>query len=60
MESAQVLTEVAPRRPETWGLAALFWFKMARSVARVDAAGRLIPLDEQDRTRWDRDAIARC
>ncbi len=25
--------------------------------ARVDAAGDLVPLEEQDRTRWDRDAI---
>ena len=56
---AQVLTEVAPTRPEPWGLAALMWFKRARFAARVDATGRLVPLDEQERSRWDRDAIAR-
>jgi predicted RNA polymerase sigma factor len=30
----------------------------ARRPARTGADGRLIPLDEQDRTRWDREAIA--
>jgi RNA polymerase sigma-70 factor (ECF subfamily) len=29
----------------------------ARRTARVDDAGDLVPLDEQDRTRWDRDEI---
>jgi predicted RNA polymerase sigma factor len=30
----------------------------ARRCARIDAAGMLIPLDEQDRHLWDRDLIA--
>ncbi|NEB82444.1 DUF952 domain-containing protein, partial [Streptomyces sp. SID14478] len=30
----------------------------ARRAARTDAAGELVRLDEQDRTRWDHDAIA--
>jgi RNA polymerase sigma-70 factor (ECF subfamily) len=30
----------------------------ARRDARVDAAGTLVPLEEQDRGRWDGDAIA--
>jgi predicted RNA polymerase sigma factor len=30
----------------------------ARRPARADAGGDLIPLDEQDRTLWDRDLIA--
>ena len=30
----------------------------ARRAARTGAHGELIPLDEQDRTRWDRRAIA--
>jgi predicted RNA polymerase sigma factor len=30
----------------------------ARRAARTGPSGELIPLDEQDRTQWDRDAIA--
>ncbi len=30
----------------------------ARRLARTDAAGELVPLDEQDRSRWDAAAIA--
>ena len=30
----------------------------ARRAARTGPDGELIPLDEQDRTLWDRDAIA--
>jgi RNA polymerase sigma-70 factor (ECF subfamily) len=30
----------------------------ARRAARLDAAGDLVPLEEQDRSRWDREAIA--
>ncbi|MEO3972944.1 DUF6596 domain-containing protein [Streptomyces sp. CAU 1734] len=39
------------------GLLALMLLTDARSAARTDSAGELIPLDEQDRTRWDRAAI---
>jgi len=31
----------------------------SRAIARVDAAGRLVLLEEQDRAQWDRRAIAR-
>ena len=30
----------------------------SRRDARVDADGRLVLLEDQDRTRWDREAIA--
>jgi len=43
---------------ETTGLLALMLLTDARRPARTGADGRLIPLDEQDRTRWDREAIA--
>jgi RNA polymerase sigma factor (sigma-70 family) len=36
------------------GLLALMLLTEARTPARSDAAGRLVPLAEQDRTRWDR------
>ncbi|HEX6766970.1 MAG TPA: sigma-70 family RNA polymerase sigma factor [Polyangiaceae bacterium] len=39
--------------PATHALAALMCFHAARLPARLDAAGDLIPLREQDRTRWD-------
>jgi RNA polymerase sigma factor (sigma-70 family) len=43
---------------ETAGLLALMLLTDARRPARTGPDGRLIPLDEQDRTRWDRSAIA--
>jgi RNA polymerase sigma factor (sigma-70 family) len=39
------------------GLLALMILTDARSPARTGPHGELIPLDEQDRTRWDRKAI---
>ena len=39
--------------PETAALAALMHLHAARMPARVDAAGDLNPLREQDRSRWD-------
>jgi RNA polymerase sigma factor (sigma-70 family) len=44
--------------PETAGLLALMLLTDARRAARTDAAGELIPLDEQDRALWDRQLIA--
>jgi RNA polymerase sigma-70 factor (ECF subfamily) len=40
-------------------LAALVLLHDSRRATRVDSDGALVPLDEQDRTRWDRDKIAR-
>jgi RNA polymerase sigma factor (sigma-70 family) len=42
---------------ETTGLLALMLLTDARRAARTDAAGALVPLDEQDRTKWDRAMI---
>ncbi|HEX6637572.1 MAG TPA: sigma-70 family RNA polymerase sigma factor [Steroidobacteraceae bacterium] len=44
--------------PEAVGLLALMLLTDARRAARADAAGELIPLDEQDRALWDRELIA--
>lgn len=41
------------------GLLALLLLIHARRHARVDANGELVPLEEQDRSLWDRAAIAR-
>ncbi|MET8758493.1 DUF6596 domain-containing protein [Lentzea sp. NPDC004782] len=49
------------RRPddgELTGLLALMLLTDARRPARTDHHGALVPLAEQDRTKWDTDAIA--
>jgi RNA polymerase sigma factor (sigma-70 family) len=43
--------------PETFALLALMHFHRARLAARVDGAGGLLLLEEQDRARWDGDEI---
>jgi predicted RNA polymerase sigma factor len=54
------LTEnTATTRPEVHALLALMLFQAARLPARVDAAGDLLLLEEQDRTLWDRTMIHR-
>ncbi|MFD5112643.1 RNA polymerase sigma factor [Streptomyces sp. NPDC058220] len=47
-----------PGDSEVTGLLALMLLTDARSAARSGPAGELIPLAEQDRGRWDTDAIA--
>lgn len=44
--------------PEVAGLLALMLLTDARRPARTGEHGELIPLDEQDRTRWNRELIA--
>ena len=46
-----------PEDGEVTGLLALMLLTHARRHARTTAAGDLVPLDEQDRTRWDRGMI---
>jgi RNA polymerase sigma-70 factor (ECF subfamily) len=43
--------------PETFALVALMHFHRARLAARVDAAGGLVLLEDQERALWDRDEI---
>ncbi len=47
-----------PRDGGVTGLLALMLLTEARSAARTGRHGELIPLDEQDRALWDRQAIA--
>jgi predicted RNA polymerase sigma factor len=54
---ADQLTEIAPTDLEAWGLAALLHFQSSRFDARLAPDGAPIPLDEQDRRRWDRHQI---
>ncbi len=53
------LCALMPREPEAHALAALVLLHDSRRATRVDSAGALVPLDEQDRRRWDRGRIAR-
>jgi RNA polymerase sigma factor (sigma-70 family) len=46
-----------PDEPEVAGLLALMLLTDARRAARTGPHGELIPLDEQDRTLWDRRSI---
>ncbi|GIL29198.1 RNA polymerase sigma factor [Actinocatenispora comari] len=55
---SRLLTELMPDQPETWGLLALMLLLDARRGARVDAAGRYVPWERQDRACWDDAAIA--
>jgi RNA polymerase sigma-70 factor (ECF subfamily) len=54
---ARTLARLMPDEPEALGLLALLLLHDARRSARVDPSGDLVPLDEQDRTRWDRAAV---
>ena len=51
--------QAGARAPRVHALAALFCFHLARFDARTDAAGAVVRLADQDRTRWDRALIAR-
>jgi RNA polymerase sigma factor (sigma-70 family) len=44
--------------PEVTGLLALMLLHHARRAARIDSRGALVPLDRQDRTRWNHAEIA--
>jgi RNA polymerase sigma factor (sigma-70 family) len=50
--------EILPDDAEVTGLLALMLLTDARRPARTGPDGELIPLDEQDRRLWNRDAIA--
>src|SRR5438105_1974165 len=53
----RVLCAIDPKEPEGLGLLALMLLHDSRRQARVDAAGALVTLDEQDRSLWDRPQI---
>jgi RNA polymerase sigma-70 factor (ECF subfamily) len=54
---ARTLGELLPQEAENLGLLALMLLHDSRRDTRVDDAGELVPLEEQDRTRWDRERI---
>jgi RNA polymerase sigma-70 factor (ECF subfamily) len=54
----RMLHSLMPDEREVRGLLALLLLGHARRDTRTDATGRLLLLEDQDRSRWDRAAIA--
>jgi RNA polymerase sigma-70 factor, ECF subfamily len=50
---ARLLAQLLPDEPEALGLLALMLLHDARHATRLDAAGELVTLEDQDRTHWD-------
>jgi RNA polymerase sigma factor (sigma-70 family) len=55
---AATLVELMPNEPEVAGLLAMIRLHRARSAARFGSHDELVTLRDQDRSRWDHDAIA--
>lgn len=55
---ARILQELLPNEPDVRGLLALLLVTDARRATRVGPDGRPLKLSEQDRSQWDRPAIA--
>lgn len=58
LDLARLLHALLPREREVRGLLALLLANHARRATRVAGDGRLLPLAEQDRSAWDRRAVA--
>ena len=54
---ARLLLGLFPAEPEMMGLLALMLLQASRRAARLDAAGQIVLLEEQDRSLWDRNQI---
>jgi RNA polymerase sigma-70 factor (ECF subfamily) len=55
---ARLLATLMPGEPEVQGLLALLLLTGARRPARTGPGGELVPLADQDRSRWDQAMIA--
>ncbi len=55
---ARLVHDLMPDEPAPMAVLALVLLTESRRAARLDEAGEPIPLPEQDRARWDTDAIA--
>jgi RNA polymerase sigma-70 factor (ECF subfamily) len=58
LDLARMLRLLLPEEREATGLLALLLVHHARRATRTDAHGRLLRLEEQDRSAWDRELIA--
>ncbi len=54
----RMLIDLLPAEASVTGLLALMLLQDSRRAARLDEHGRVVLLADQDRTRWDRTAIA--
>lgn len=54
----RVLVALMPESAEAYGLLALMLLHDSRRETRLDAAGNLVLLEDQDRTRWDQAKIS--
>ncbi|HEY1641442.1 MAG TPA: DUF6596 domain-containing protein [Streptosporangiaceae bacterium] len=57
---AGLLRDLMPGEAEVAGLQALLLVTDARRATRLDPAGRLVRLQDQDRSQWDQAALARA
>ena len=57
LDIARMLHELLPKDPEVSGLLGLILLTDSRRATRLDSAGRLTLLSDQDRGQWDRAAI---
>jgi RNA polymerase sigma factor (sigma-70 family) len=55
---AALLHRLMPTEPEVLGLLALIRLHRARAAARFTPGGAIVQLPDQDRSRWDHEAIA--
>ena len=53
----RTLCELLPNEPENLGLLALMLLHDSRRAARMDKQGRLVTLEDQDRSLWDQERI---
>jgi RNA polymerase sigma factor (sigma-70 family) len=58
IDLGRMLWVLLPNDPDVAGLLALVLLTDSRRATRVDEVGRLVVLEEQDRTRWDSGEIA--
>jgi RNA polymerase sigma-70 factor (ECF subfamily) len=58
IQLARTLHQLMPGNPENMGLLALMLLHDSRRHARANDVGELVPLEEQDRSLWDRAEIA--
>jgi RNA polymerase sigma-70 factor (ECF subfamily) len=54
----RMLVDLMPDEPEALGLLSLMLLHDSRREARTSIHGELVPLEDQDRSRWDREQIA--
>jgi len=54
---ARLLSELMPNEPENTGLLALILLQDSRREARINDRGELVTLEDQDRSRWDKNKI---